>query len=223
MISELKFQKIKHHANEIKKIYSDIKPEIETRLDEFSKVWVKGSNRDLFIELAFCLLTPQSGARNSWKSINNLLEKKLLFNGNFNDISEELKLVRFRNNKTRYIIEARKKFSGRSNSLRVLLDEFDSIFGKREWLVKNVKGYGYKEASHFLRNIGFGQGIAILDRHILRNMALLEIIDEIPKSISSKLYIDFEIRLHTFSKMLKIPMSHLDFVLWYKETGDIFK
>jgi len=223
LISELKFQKIKHHANEIKKIYSDIKPEIETRLDEFSKVWVKGSNRDLFIELAFCLLTPQSGARNSWKSINNLLEKKLLFNGNFNDISEELKLVRFRNNKTRYIIEAREKFSGRSNSLRVLLDEFDSIFGKREWLVKNVKGYGYKEASHFLRNIGFGQGIAILDRHILRNMALLEIIDEIPKSISSKLYIDFEIRLHTFSKMLKIPMSHLDFVLWYKETGDIFK
>ena len=27
----------------------------------------------------------------------------------------------------------------------------------------------YKEASHFLRNIGFGENIAILDRHILKN------------------------------------------------------
>ncbi|GAJ17855.1 unnamed protein product, partial [marine sediment metagenome] len=25
----------------------------------------------------------------------------------------------------------------------------------REWVVKNFKGLGYKEASHFLRNIGY--------------------------------------------------------------------
>jgi len=41
-----------------------------------------------------------------------------------------------------------------------------------EWLVKNLTGLGYKEAGHFLRNIGSGK-IAILDRHILRNLHAL--------------------------------------------------
>jgi thermostable 8-oxoguanine DNA glycosylase len=26
-----------------------------------------------------------------------------------------------------------------------------------------------------------------------------------------------------FSETVRIPMSHLDFVLWYKETGEILK
>ncbi len=208
---------------EIKKIHSTIKPEIEARLNEFSKIWTKGSNRDLFIELAFCLLTPQSGARNSWKAINNLLDKKLLFKGSFDQIREELRLVRFRNNKAGYIIEARDKFAEGTKSLRSFLNDSDSIHQKRKWLVRNVKGYGYKEASHFLRNVGLGEDIAILDRHILRNMERLGIIDQIPKSITQKLYIDFEKRLKIFSAKIKIPMSHIDFVLWYRETDDIFK
>lgn len=53
----------------------------------------------------------------------------------------------------------------------------------------------YKEASHFLRNVGFGEDVAILDRHILRNLERLAVIDEIPKTLSPKLYLEIEDRL----------------------------
>jgi len=89
--------------------------------------------------------------------------------------------------------------------------------------VQNVKGIGYKEASHFLRNIGFEQNLAILDRHIVRNLQFVGVIKEIPGSLSKGRYFEIEKRMMEFSKAVQIPMSHLDLVLWYKETGEIFK
>lgn len=55
----------------------------------------------------------------------------------------------------------------------------------------------YKEASHFLRNVGFGENIAILDRHILRNLVKLEVIDELPKTLTPKLYLEIEEKWET--------------------------
>lgn len=213
----------KKHINELKEIHSSIKPQIETRLRDFKKIWKKGSDNELFIELAFCIFTPQSGARVCWKAVSNLIEKDLLFNGNFQELRDECNIVRFRNNKSRYLIEAREKFVFGERPLRSYLNDNKTVYEKREWIVKNVKGIGYKEASHFLRNVGFGDNIAILDRHILRNMNLLGLIKEIPKSITQKNYISLENSLKEFSEEVAIPLCHLDFVLWYKETGDIFK
>ncbi len=130
----------------------------------------------------------------------------------------------FRNNKAKYIELARKLFlvDGRIN-LKEKISAHVSVYDKREWLVSNVKGIGYKESSHFLRNIGFGDDIAILDRHILKNLAACCVIDEIPGSLPGKKYLIIEKKMAGFSKKLEIPLSHLDFVLWNKETGDIFK
>ena len=208
---------------EIIEIHTSINDQIESRLKEFSKIWKKGNDSDLFIELAFCIFTPQSGARVCWKAVSALLEKELLFKGSYNEIRKEINIVRFRNHKAGYLIEAREKFAEGAECLRSCLESQPSVFEKREWLVKNVKGIGYKEASHFLRNIGFGKDIAILDRHILRNMNHLGLIKKIPASISPKLYREIELKLEKFADKIKIPLSHLDFVLWYKETDDIFK
>ena len=93
----------------------------------------------------------------------------------------------------------------------------------REWFVDNVKGIGLKEASHFLRNIGLGEDLAILDRHILKNLALLGVIEEVPASLSRRLYLEIEDRMRKFAENIKIPMSHLDLLLWYMETNEIFK
>jgi len=93
----------------------------------------------------------------------------------------------------------------------------------REWLVSNVKGMGYKEASHFLRNIGMGEDMAILDRHVLKSMKILGIIDAIPKNINKRDYLEMEKKLRDFSERIKIPLSHLDLLFWSKETGELFK
>jgi len=79
------------------------------------------------------------------------------------------------------------------------------------------------QASHFLRNMGFGENIAILDRHILKNLMLLGVIEEIPHSLSKKRYLDIERRMRIFASKIGVRMSHLDLVLWYKEVGEVFK
>ena len=210
---------------EIKEIYSRIKDEIQSRLDEFKQIRRVGNDEDIFAELVFCILTPQSRAKSCWKAVKSLIEKNLLFNGNKDRIAKELYGVRFQNNKAKYIVEARaqlKNFTKVLSPIQLWICKV-SINKKREWLVKNIKGFGYKEASHFIRNIGLGEDIAILDRHILKNMKLLNIIDEIPKVLSKKKYLEIEEKIRKFSKDINIPLSHLDLVFWYKEVGEVFK
>ena len=89
--------------------------------------------------------------------------------------------------------------------------------------MKNVKGMGLKEANHVLRNLGFGENIAILDRHILKNLKELNVIEEIPKSISEKKYYEIEEKMRDYCEFVKIPMDEMDLLLWYKEAGVIFK
>ncbi len=216
-------KQLKYSIAEILKVHADIADRVEERLLLFKKIWQEGDDCALFIELVFCLLTPQSGARRCWRAVEMLLDKNCLFNGAFEDICPKLNIVRFKNNKTKYILEARGMFSGPGTSLRKTLEGYNDVFLLREWLAKNIKGLGYKEASHFLRNIGLGDAIAILDRHILRTMHHIELIKEIPGSISPRLYCEIEKILGDFALKTGIPLAHLDFVLWYMATGDIFK
>jgi N-glycosylase/DNA lyase len=203
---------------EIKRIYFPIQDEIRSRLNEFDRLREKGSDEDIFAELVFCILTPQSRAKSCWKAVENLLNKNLLLEGNKNQISKELNGARFRYKKAVYILEARKHFP-----IGIKIDEFSNAHSAREWLVQNVKGIGYKEASHFLRNIGFGEELAILDRHILKNLKFFGAIEEIPRSLPKKTYLEIEKKMKKLAEKVKIPMSHLDLVLWYKETGEVFK
>lgn len=205
---------------ELMELYAPVKGRIESRLREFRQIWEAGSDEDLFRELVFCLLTPQSRAKTCWAAVERLVRKSLI-DGCQQEIQVELTGVRFNERKAEYICLARKMFS--NQSLRSTISGFSSPFAAREWLVQNVMGLGYKEASHFLRNIGLGEDLAILDRHILKNLKLMGVIDEIPASLSKKAYLDIERKMIEFSKQVRIPMSHLDLLLWYKEAGDVFK
>ncbi len=210
--------------NELRVTYFLIKDEIEDRLREFQFKWHSGSDEDIFTELVFCLLTPQSKAKSCWLAVQNLINSDLIFQGSASKISKELNIVRFRNNKARYIVEAREFFTNNGKiSIKSILIQQKNVSSKREWLVKNVKGIGYKEASHFLRNVGFGNQIAILDRHILKNLEVYGVIGNIPKTLSKKKYFEIEKKMTDFSKEIEIPMAHLDLLFWYKETGEIFK
>jgi N-glycosylase/DNA lyase len=101
--------------------------------------------------------------------------------------------------------------------------DIQNILKTRTWLVENVKGIGYKEASHFLRNIGFGKDLAILDIHILKNLKKYGVTKDIPKTLTKIKYFEIENKLKIFSEKIRIPMSHLDLLFWSLETGKIFK
>jgi N-glycosylase/DNA lyase len=206
---------------ELMDLYVPVKELIESRLEEFRQIWETASQDALFRELVFCLLTPQSKAKTCWTAVQRLNRKGMIAVGEACLIQEELVGVRFNQRKAEYICLAREMFSQRS--LRFTLSGFANPHEAREWLVKNVKGLGYKEASHFLRNIGMGQELAILDRHILKNLVLLGVIDKNPSSLSKKMYLEIEGKMTRFSEQAGIPMDHLDLLLWYKEAGEVFK
>lgn len=208
--------------------YNRRKGEIKNRIKDFRRVG-KGRDKELFPELCFCLLTPQSKALNCDKAIQGLKKDKLLYDGCVRAIRNKLKgIVRFHNNKARYIVDARTLFRSKEAKRQRSIDlkdkiDFQNPFKAREWLAKNVKGLGYKEASHFLRNIGLGRDIAILDRHILKNLKKYDVIKEIPRTLTCKTYLEIENKMKEFSKSINIPLDELDLLFWSQETGVVFK
>jgi N-glycosylase/DNA lyase len=213
-----------HSILQLREIYRLKKSAISSRLREFRNLWLHGSDEDIFAELAFCLFTPQSKAKCCWAATERLKKQNLLFNGSADHIKQRLRSVRFHNKKAEYLVKVRELFMHDGVlSVKQHLNTFSDTYACRDWLVKNIKGFGYKEASHFMRNIGFGDKIAILDRHILRNLQKLGVIPEIPESLSRARYLNIEMKMAEFAEKIGIPLSHLDLLLWYKETGEIFK
>jgi len=213
-----------HPIEEIKAMYNSKREEIRLRLHEFEEIWKTGTREEIFAELVFCILTPQSRGKSCWVAVEDMMKKGVLFTGDASQIVKELNKVRFMYKKSEYIVEARKKFFDDSRaSIKSIINQINDGHEAREWLVGNVKGIGYKEGSHFLRNIGFDQNLAILDRHIVKNLKFIGVLKEIPGSLSGRRYLDIEKSMMEFSEAVRIPMGHLDLVMWYKETGEIFK
>lgn len=191
-------------------------PAIRQRLAEFAAI----APDDYFYELIYCLLTPQSSAVNAGKAIEALRAHKVhdadvpvasLLHGN--DF-----YIRFHRTKARHIAEAKKRFA----DIQAALLNGSGSKELRAWLVHNVRGLGWKEASHFLRNIGH-RDLAILDRHILRNLHRHGVLRSIPRSLTPRRYLQLEERFARFAAALGIPMDELDLLFWRRETGQILK
>lgn len=198
------------------KIYEEEREEIESRLREFKDMLQK-SDEEVFAELCFCLCTPQTRARSADAAISTLKGESLLLYGDEDSVASVLRKhgVRFPEAKARYIVAARAHLKSLKN---LPLDAFRA----REWLVKNIKGLGYKEASHFLRNVGY-EGLAILDRHILKGMMEAGIIREVPKSLTKKTYLKLEKKFIQLAKDLGMRPEALDLIMWADKTGEVFK
>lgn len=201
----------------LKEIYSRMREDISKRLSEFRELGLSKDRDALFAELCFCICTPQSKAKAADAAIKKLSESSLLDNGRFDEILKVLRSegVRFPERKAMYIIEAR-KFKHMLTSLP------EDPYQAREMLVRNIKGIGMKEASHFLRNIGYS-GLAILDRHILRGMWEAGLIDSIPKSLTKNMYYRIERKFLELARAIGLKPEELDLVMWADKTGEIFK
>ena len=197
---------------DLRESYMNKRKEIESRLNDFSMV----RGEDIFYELGFCLLTPQSNAIKSDEKIK-LLQQKDFLNKDI-DPHPLIKDLRFHNNRNKYLKELKKNYP----DIKKLLESDYKSQELRDILIEKVKGISMKESSHFLRNIGH-RNLAILDRHILKNLVRLSVIDEIPKTLTKNKYLEIENKFREYSKKIRIPMDHLDLLFWSSETGKIFK
>lgn len=208
----------------IKEAHAERRGEIRRRLAEFEDIWHKGTDERLWEEMVFCFFTGGCSAKMGLRSIEAV--RPLLLSGTREEITQALVgRHRYPNARGRYVVTSReflKKDCGMR--LRARLESFEDDLKRRDWLVKEkgIKGLGYKEASHYLRNIGF-TGYAILDKHVLRCLAELKIIKE-PKPPNTRLkYLKIEILLKKFADRLKIDFDEMDLVLWSMKTGEILK
>lgn len=199
-------------------------PAIRARQEDFRRVG-DGTDRDLFRELCFCILAVQTKARRADDAVKGLEASGQLWSGDSAEIADHLRRrVRFHNHKAAYIVRARARFfAGGHGRLRNVLRGFGSPEAARRWLVAEVDGLGLKEASHFLRNLGRGEDLAILDRHILRNLARHGVIPRVPTNVTSRRYLEIETRMRAFAATLGISVGALDLLFWSRETGEIFK
>jgi len=186
----------------------EIRETINSRMTEFENV--PRNFDDLFRELVFCILTAGTSAELGMKTIAHLGD--VIFTGSEKDIQKKLKEVyRFHTIRARYIHQARENFRN--------LDINDSDI--RINLVKNIKGIGFKEASHFLRNIGH-KNVAIIDFHIVDLLVRYGLIEK-PNTLTVKKYLEIEEILKQLSQKTNIDLGELDLYLWYAETGRVLK
>ena len=186
----------------------EIRETINSRMTEFENV--PRNFDDLFRELVFCILAAGTSAELGIKTINHLGD--VIFTGSEKDIQKKLKEVyRFHTIRAEYIHQARENFRNldiNAHDIRINL-------------VENIKGIGFKEASHFLRNIGH-KNVAIIDFHIVDLLVRHGLIEK-PKTLTARKYLEIEEILKQLSQKTNIDLGELDLYLWYAETGKILK
>jgi len=193
---------------------------VEGRTREFQEANLADSAK-WFEELTYCLLTAYSSASMGQRCVDALCVEDALKKGSLEEVRSCLRIQghRFADRRAEYIVAARTH----APRLKEIIKGQPSSKAAREWLVGNIKGLGMKEASHYLRNVGY-LDLAIIDRHILAHMRECGLADEdARKGITKKRYLEYEVTLEKVAKRLGIPIGKMDLYLWYKKTGAVLK
>ena len=219
---ELKRHKIKERLNDFNKFFSEPYSWFYTS-NEMKLVSVETpDDRRIFEELCFCILTANTSAEMGMKAIDSI--RNVLISGTPAEMAKRLEGVyRFNNVRPEYIAHARNYLSSSINfKIKEKLLSFKDKNGMRDFIVENIKGIAYKEASHFLRNIGF-KGYAILDKHIINSIHEFGYIANPERPKNRKEYLEMEKKFKEFSEKAGIGMDGLDLLLWSRKNWRILK
>jgi len=197
-------------------INSEIKNLVDKRIQEFTDIKQESISK-IFKELCFCVMTANCGAEKCIEVHEGVGDGFLSFSET--QLSERFKELgyRFPNLRAKYIAEDQNYIS----MLEDKLNQYGNEQELRDWISKTMKGIGYKEASHFLRNIGY-KNYAIVDFHIIDLLVKYELYQR-PKTLTKKKYLEVENLLKDIASKLNLTLAELDLYLWFLETGKILK
>jgi len=208
-----------------------VKPFVDKRISEFKNLKNKGITEfdfkpfldiqpykaDIFSEACFCILTANSSA-----SMGIKIQKEIGIEG-FKEYPVEKLFEIIRKNGHRFAMQRAERIVllREKSELINQISKYQNGKEAREILVKNIKGYGYKEASHFLRNIGFDD-VAIIDRHISRFLFENNFVKP-RKTITKSVYLESEEALEKIAKDLNLTQAELDLYIFYIKTKKVLK
>lgn len=206
-----------HLPPELQKLFTERRADIRQRLADFAAV----KPNDRFYELCFCLLTPQSSAVHADIVVRALkaIDYQLVGQNVLHLLREPECYIRFHNVKHARLAIAREAWP----EITAVIERSDlEVRERRDLLARTVHGFGLKEASHFLRNIGV-RGLAIIDRHLLTNLVRCGVYGSIPPLSTARAYREVEDRYSSFCNDIGIDMDEVDLLFWCAQTGHIFK
>lgn len=197
---------------------------ISERLQEFRSVLETSDDRRIFNELAFCILAAGTSAKMGINTVRQI--EDIIHTADRRQLSARLRgIYRFYNVRAEYLVHTRNYLNEQHGfRLKELLLSFGDDTERRDFLALNreIRGIGYKEASHFLRNIGFS-GYSILDKHVVKSLYELGVLES-PKPPSGRnRYLKTEAALRKFSLENGFDPDELDLLLWSEKTGEILK
>jgi len=213
-------------VDDIRATHKSRRKEIRARLDQFREVWRNGSDAQLWEELVFCIFTAGASARMGFRAVEAV--RPFLMDGTREEMTRALRNAgahRFPVERPGYIVVTRSYLRDHCDlALREKLSGFADSIERRDWLAreKQIKGLGYKESSHFLRNIGL-MGHAILDKHVMNCLTDLGVVETPRPPASRAHYLETEERLRAFAREIRIDFDELDLVLWSLKTGEVLK
>ncbi|MFA0769027.1 MAG: hypothetical protein OXFUSZZB_002355 [Candidatus Fervidibacter sp.] len=205
---------------QLRAYHARIRPQVLRRLDEFRATWERGDEA-VFEELVFCLLAAGASALMGLKGVETI--RPVLWTASAEELAQLLHFHLYPMARASYIVAVREVVQNElQGRLRDWLAQFADHLSRRDACVQKFKGIGYKEASHFLRNIGF-RGYAILDKHIVRCLHVFGVLDSDKPPSTRKRYLDAEARYLAFAQQVGIDPDELDLTLWASRTGYIAK
>ncbi|MEM0156900.1 MAG: N-glycosylase/DNA lyase [Thermoplasmataceae archaeon] len=191
--------------------------EVQAKTAEFRKMGQQ-SAEDLFGELCFCILAANTSAEMGLRTQLSIGNYGFIHSPE-EKLRDDLKQVKYRfyNLRSSFIVSARPIMERLPDIVRNM-DPWEA----REFLVKNVKGIGYKEASHFLRNVGIFR-FAILDKHIIRMLSSAFPDGRETRITSPSRYLEMEKYFLILAESLKLEPGILDLYMWKIATGKLIK
>lgn len=201
------------------------------------KKWKMMSEEELWHELSLCILSSNIPFESAFSAVKHLLHEGLLdINIIINERGTEelivrelskpiflppkkdgtLRKYRFPKTKAYFIVEAAYKLYSEGPTISIVLNKFESSCKVRDFLAGRIPGVGLKQASLFLRNIGYKEPLAIVDVHVLNFMKEIRLISPelYSSSLSRKRYKMIERKMQELANKMSMSLSVLDFAIW---------
>ena len=203
---------------ELLELYELRGEEIRNRLLEFKETFQKADDLQIFHELSFCILSSGVGPKIAGQCMRAIGEK--LADGEEDELLGRIQTIhKYAENASRYIVFTREYLKEEHGFLlKSLVSSFEDRVERRDFFAKNpgIKGLGYMQASHFLRNLGFS-GYAILDRNNLASLSELGITGETKYPLTRKRYLETESLMTEAARELGVSLDEFDLLLWSRK------
>lgn len=202
----------------LKENHRNRRKEIIERLSDFKKNKY-ASNSKFLEEMAFCVFAANSSAKMGLRAAELL--KDVLSNGTLEDYKKATyKKVRFYNKRAEYLYFNKQIIAKMTKEITRELSLMD--FNQRREFIRQFKGFGMKEASHLLRNLGY-EGYCIIDKHVLNTLAEMNILDSNLPPKNAAEYENIEQKIKAFAEKENFNIDELDLAIWSMKTGEIIK